>query len=169
MAALRGLPRDPHLLNDGSRMQERDVTSEVEYGSVATEEGIEVIQRVPSLSPTSMPLRTAERAVLHERIAARFQVMLASGLIEEVQELYDREDLHLKLPSIKSVGYRQVWQYLEGDLDYDAMVERSIIATRQLAKRQTTWLRSWPNLQQLDEPSAKSIDNVLKYLESVSM
>jgi tRNA dimethylallyltransferase len=95
--------------------------------------------------------------------------MLASGLIEEVQELYDREDLHLQLPSIKSVGYRQVWQYLEGDLDYDAMVERSIIATRQLAKRQTTWLRNWPNLQPLDEPSAKSIDNVLKYLESVSI
>lgn len=116
-----------------------------------------------------MAIQAADRAVLHERIAARFQVMLASGLIEEVQELYDREDLHLQLPSIKSVGYRQVWQYLEGDLDYDAMVERSIIATRQLAKRQTTWLRSWPNLQQLDEPSAKSIDNVLKYLESVSI
>jgi tRNA dimethylallyltransferase len=83
--------------------------------------------------------------------------------------MHDREDLHLQLPSIKSVGYRQVWQYLDGDLDYDAMVEKSNIVTRQLAKRQTTWLRSWPNLQQLGEPSAKSIDKVLNYLESVSI
>ena len=116
-----------------------------------------------------MAIQAADRAVLHERISARFQVMLASGLIEEVQELHDREDLHLHLNSIKSVGYRQIWQYLEGDLDYDGMVERSIIATRQLAKRQITWLRSWPNLLQLGEPPAKSIDNVLKYLESVSI
>ena len=116
-----------------------------------------------------MAIQAADRAVLHERISARFQAMLASGLIEEVQELHDREDLHIHLNSIKSVGYRQIWQYLEGDLDYDGMVERSIIATRQLAKRQITWLRSWPNLLQLGEPPAKSIDNVLKYLESVSI
>lgn len=116
-----------------------------------------------------MAIQAADRAVLHERISARFQTMLASGLIEEVQELHDREDLHLNHNSIKSVGYRQIWQYLEGDLDYDGMVERSIIATRQLAKRQITWLRSWPNLLQLGEPPAKSIDNVLKYLESVSI
>lgn len=116
-----------------------------------------------------MAIQAADRAVLHERIAERFHTMLASGLVEEVQVLHDREDLNLQLPSMKSVGYRQVWQYLDGDLDYDAMVEKSIIATRQLAKRQTTWLRSWPNLQQLGEPSAKSIDNVLNYLGSVSI
>jgi tRNA dimethylallyltransferase len=116
-----------------------------------------------------MAIQAADRTVLHERIAARFRRMLARGLVEEVQGLHDREELNLQLPSIKSVGYRQIWQYLDGELDYDAMIEKSIIATRQLAKRQTTWLRSWPNLQQLGAPTAKSIDNVLNYLESVSI
>ena len=71
------------------------------------------------------------------------------------------------------MGYRQVWQYLAGDLNYDGMVEKSIIATRQLAKRQLTWLRSWQNLQKLDDPSGKnranSIDQVLNYLDSISI
>jgi tRNA dimethylallyltransferase len=95
--------------------------------------------------------------------------MLAEGLLDEVSELYRRDDLNEMLPSIKSVGYRQVWQYLAGDLSYDAMVERSIIATRQLAKRQLTWLRSWENLRSLDDPSDKSIDSILKYVESISI
>ena len=114
-------------------------------------------------------IQPSQRSVLHDRIAQRFHQMIAGGLIEEVQSLYDRGDLHAQLPSIKSVGYRQAWQYLDGELDYDGMVERSIIATRQLAKRQLTWLRSWPDLQQLSESSAESIGNVLKYMDSISI
>lgn len=114
-------------------------------------------------------IQPQDRAVLHDRIAQRFHGMLDQGLVDEVKALHERGDLNETLPSIKSVGYRQVWQHLEGDLDYDGMVERSIIATRQLAKRQLTWLRSWPDLQSLSESSAKSIDNVLKYMDSISI
>lgn len=86
-----------------------------------------------------------ERALLHQRIAARFIKMIEAGLLEEVQALYQRGDLHVDLPAIRAVGYRQVWDYLEGRLDKDEMIERGIIATRQLAKRQFTWLRGWEN------------------------
>lgn len=83
------------------------------------------------------------RAVLHERIAYRFEKMLANGLVDEVRKLYDRGDLHKDLPAIRAVGYRQVWDYFDGVWDYSEMTERGIIATRQLAKRQFTWLRGW--------------------------
>lgn len=114
-------------------------------------------------------IQPEDREVLHERIERRFLQMLQAGLLEEVMKLYDRGDLHSLLPSIKSVGYRQVWQHLAGELGYDAMVEKSIIATRQLAKRQLTWLRGWKNLQSLGESSAKSIDSVLNYVDSTSI
>jgi tRNA dimethylallyltransferase len=84
-----------------------------------------------------------DRAILHERIKQRFEKMLAAGLIAEVTQLHQRGDLHSDLPAIRAVGYRQAWDYLEGRLDYSEMVERGIIATRQLAKRQLTWLRGW--------------------------
>jgi len=87
-----------------------------------------------------------DRSVLHERIAQRFQVMVEQGLIDEVQKLYRRGDLHVDLPAIRAVGYRQVWDYLAGDLSKAEMLERGIVATRQLAKRQYTWLRGWPGL-----------------------
>lgn len=87
-----------------------------------------------------------DRALLHERIAIRFELMLQMGLIEEVKRLYERGDLSPLLPSIRSVGYRQVWEFLDGDVSYDTMREKAIAATRQLAKRQLTWLRSWPDL-----------------------
>lgn len=118
-------------------------------------------------------VQAGERSVLHRKIEQRFMGMLHDGLVAEVEGLYAREDLNPLLPSIKSVGYRQVWQYLAGDLSYDDMVEKSIIATRQLAKRQLTWLRSWKNLHLLGSPSGKnranSIDHVLNYLDSISI
>jgi tRNA dimethylallyltransferase len=82
-----------------------------------------------------------ERAALHRIIAERFRQMLRDGLIEEVDALYRRGDLSEKMPSVRAVGYRQVWAYLAGEYDYETMVEKGIIATRQLAKRQFTWLR----------------------------
>ena len=81
------------------------------------------------------------RVTLHDKIALRFNAMLEQGLLEEVEELYSRGDLSEQKPSIRAVGYRQVWQYLAGELDYEMMIEKAIVATRQLAKRQFTWLR----------------------------
>jgi tRNA dimethylallyltransferase len=91
-----------------------------------------------------------DRALLHERIELRFSKMVAAGLVEEVQALYDRGDLHVDLPAIRAVGYRQVWDFIEGRLSREEMIERGIIATRQLAKRQFTWLRGWQNYPNTD-------------------
>ncbi len=103
-------------------------------------------------------LTPTQRHVLHDRIAQRFKTMLRQGFIEEVYQLYQRSDLDLNKPALKAVGYRQVWQYLAGDYDEQRLMEKGIAATRQLAKRQLTWLRAeqeahWiesqhPNLQQ---------------------
>ncbi|ELX8380297.1 tRNA (adenosine(37)-N6)-dimethylallyltransferase MiaA [Providencia vermicola] len=91
-----------------------------------------------------------DRKILHQRIEQRFHQMLDAGFEEEVRALYNRGDLHVDLPSIRCVGYRQMWSYLAGETDYDEMVYRGICATRQLAKRQITWLRSWENVHWLD-------------------
>lgn len=93
-------------------------------------------------------LEPSDRSVLHARIAARFHAMIddpAGGLINEVTALRARGDLHLGLPSMRCVGYRQVWEYLDGACDRQALMEKAIAATRQLAKRQLTWLRSMPD------------------------
>jgi tRNA dimethylallyltransferase len=82
-----------------------------------------------------------ERKFLHARIAIRFRQMLEQGVVDEVKALYSRGDLSEKMPSIRAVGYRQIWSYLQGEYDYQTMTEKGIIATRQLAKRQFTWLR----------------------------
>ena len=87
-----------------------------------------------------------DRHVLHERIANRFNAMLVAGFIDEVAALRRRGDLNADLPSMRAVGYRQVWDYLEQKTTYAEMVEKGVAATRQLAKRQLTWLRSWPDL-----------------------
>lgn len=104
-----------------------------------------------------------DRAVLHERIEQRFRQMLDQGLIAEVSQLRLRSDLHLDLPSMRCVGYRQVWQYLDGELSYEEMVDRGIFATRQLAKRQLTWLRKWPNVHWLDSDAADLVEQALSY------
>jgi tRNA dimethylallyltransferase len=95
--------------------------------------------------------------------------MLADGFISEVEELYSRGDLSDTLPSMKSVGYRQIWQFLSGQFDYKEMVEKSNVATRQLAKRQYTWLRSWPSLHILKDGRLDSRDKVLNYCQSISI
>ncbi|MCY1373329.1 tRNA dimethylallyltransferase [compost metagenome] len=95
--------------------------------------------------------------------------MLEQGFIQEVQALRSRSDLHAGLPSIRAVGYRQVWDYLDGGLTRAEMEERGIIATRQLAKRQFTWLRSWSDLYWLDSLACDNLPRTLKYLKSVSI
>ncbi|MCK9395261.1 MAG: tRNA (adenosine(37)-N6)-dimethylallyltransferase MiaA [Methylobacter sp.] len=82
-----------------------------------------------------------DRAILHGIIARRFEQMLEQGFIDEVEALYKRGDLTEKMPSIRAVGYRQVWSYLQGEYDLETMTEKAVVATRQLAKRQFTWLR----------------------------
>ncbi|MGK0441028.1 MAG: tRNA dimethylallyltransferase [Pseudohongiellaceae bacterium] len=95
---------------------------------------------------TQLAIAPLDRAVLHQRIARRFDVMMGQGFIDEVRALRERDDLHLDLPSMRAVGYRQAWEHLEGLWNEKEVVERGVIATRQLAKRQFTWLRSWPDV-----------------------
>ncbi len=116
-----------------------------------------------------LAIAPASRQVLHARIAQRFRLMLEQGFVQEVENLRERRDLHAGLPSIRAVGYRQVWEYLEGNLTRAEMEERGIIATRQLAKRQFTWLRSWADLHWFDSLACDNLPRALKYLESVSI
>ena len=90
-----------------------------------------------------------DRAELHRRIALRLRIMFEQGFVEEVRSLMARGDLHEELPAVRAVGYRQVWQHLQGRYDLDEAFERALIASRQLAKRQMTWLRGWKDLQWL--------------------
>lgn len=109
------------------------------------------------------------RELLHQRIAVRFRQMVEQGLLEEVETLRRRGDLHLGLPSMRCVGYRQAWEHLDGSLSREAFVERGIVATRQLAKRQFTWLRSWQGLHWLDSLACDNLARALKYLERLSI
>lgn len=110
-----------------------------------------------------------DRAILHQRIAARFMHMLANGFVDEVKHLLDRGDLTSELPAIRSVGYRQVWEYLHGKYTYTEMCEKGIIATRQLAKRQLTWLRSWPNKHTFNSEASDLLLEVTNFLDSSFM
>jgi len=112
--------------------------------------------RTPGWRMPVISLEPLERAWLHARIARRFEAMVAEGLIDEVRALRARGDLHPELPAMRCVGYRQVWQGLDEGWSAAAMLERGIFATRQLAKRQLTWLRSLPERQVIpaDAPDA---------------
>jgi tRNA dimethylallyltransferase len=120
-----------------------------------------------------MPLRSinliivpAVRALLHQRIAARFQAMLEQGFIAEVERLRARGDLHPDTPAMRAVGYRQVWDYLDGMGDHALLVERGTAATRQLAKRQLTWLRAETDATWLDSDASNLLDAALERLRA---
>jgi tRNA dimethylallyltransferase len=111
-----------------------------------------------------------ERHILHERIAQRFSMMIEQGFIAEVEALHARGDLDVSMPSVRAVGYRQAWDYLEGKLSRSEMIERGVIATRQLAKRQFTWLRGWhEDIEWFDSLDPKRADRLLKHLRSVAI
>ena len=112
-------------------------------------------------------LSTQDRSTLHQRIENRFVQMLGAGLVEEVQKLRARNDLDLDKPSMRAVGYRQVWQYLDGELSYDEMIYKGVVATRQLAKRQLTWLRSEDELQWIYSNQKNFLEITLKKLELI--
>ena len=122
----------------------------------------------PPLNIIRFIVAPGNRPVLHETIRKRFLSMLDQGLVEEVLTLYRRGDLHQNLPSIRAVGYRQVWAYLSGQLDYPQMVERGIIATRQFAKRQFTWLRREESATRFLSEDPQLLENVQgKILNSI--
>lgn len=107
-----------------------------------------------------------DREVLHARIRQRFEQMLADGLVEEVRALVSRGDLNAELPAMRAVGYRQVWAFLAGNSGYDEMVEQAIVATRQYAKRQMTWLRSEPALECFPAGAVQTSEQVIQRLEN---
>ena len=108
----------------------------------------------------------SDRELLRQRIAERYKLMLSQGFEQEVRALYQRGDLNADLPSIRCVGYRQMWEYLDGQLSYDEMVYRGIVATCQLAKRQMTWLRGWQNVTWLETGAANNADIVCQSITS---
>ena len=107
-------------------------------------------------------LMTENRALLHQRIEQRFKQMLEYGLVDEVTQLMESYSLHADLPSMRCVGYRQVLGLLNGEYDYESMVSKGIAATRQLAKRQITWIRAWQELEMLNISDNNSLQTVLR-------
>lgn len=110
------------------------------------------------LSPDSRPL-------LHSRIERRFHQMLAEGFVDEAWALYQRGDLNTSMPSVRAVGYRQAWSYFNGEYDKATFIDRAVIATRQMAKRQITWLRSQRDGIWFDSAKALPVESVTRLLE----
>jgi len=108
-----------------------------------------------------------QRSVLHQRIEVRFNRMIELGFVNEVRRFYERDDLSPALPSMRLVGYRQIWRYLEGSVDYGQMLEQGVVATRQLAKRQITWLRAETQARWFDSSHPGITDNILKFLDQL--
>jgi len=117
-----------------------------------------------------LALIPSDRAVLHQRIADRFDAMLAEGLLDELKSLRQAYALSPDLPSMRAVGYRQAWACLDGEISLDELRETGIAATRQLAKRQLTWLRSWPDAVELDslaeDLEARATTRVERHLQT---
>lgn len=134
IAAARIHPNDPQRVQRALEVYELTGKSMTQLHAEAQAEEIPYQKIKLIIAPR-------DRAVLHERIALRFKQMLQQGLVAEVEDLYQRGDLTVQMPSVRAVGYRQVWSYLEGDINVEKMQEMGVIATRQLAKRQFTWLR----------------------------
>ena len=124
------------------------------------------LQRLP-YQVTSIGVWPEDRGFLHQRIEQRYEIMLQQGFKHEVESLMARGDLHLDLPSMRCVGYRQMWQHLAGEYDYPMMQYKGIVATRQLAKRQLTWLRSWPDLNILNSLDTKLTFKVLQLFDRI--
>ncbi len=143
VTAARLSPNDRQRIQ---RMLEVCLISGQPYSTLIEQEGV----REGSHHFHIVSLEPSDRLVLHERIAQRFDLMLERGFVDEVRQLRDRDDLHEDLPSIRCVGYRQLWEHLAGQTTLTEARDKGIAATRQLAKRQLTWLRSMPDRQVVD-------------------
>ncbi|GAB1438011.1 tRNA (adenosine(37)-N6)-dimethylallyltransferase MiaA [Providencia sp.] len=153
VAAARIHPNDPQRL---SRALEVYLIS----GQTLTEMTQTAGEKLP-YNVFQFAITPQDRKILHERIEQRFHLMVNAGFEEEVRALHQRDDLHVDLPSIRCVGYRQMWSYLDGEISHDEMIYRGICATRQLAKRQITWLRSWENIHWLDSEQPQQAFNTV--------
>lgn len=125
------------------------------------------VKKLDGWAIKNIAILPSSRQILHESIKERFLKMLEIGFVEEVIELRKKYNLSSDLPSVRSIGYRQVFNYLDNEYDYEVMVEKATASTRQLAKRQYTWLRSWENLtvfDPFDDQIAKKIDKCVKML-----
>lgn len=172
VSAARIHPNDPQRLIRALEVYRVSGSSMTEHrarqSAQSTEAGASGDVQLP-YTVAQLAIAPTDRQVLHERIALRFGQMLEQGFIDEVIALRARSDLHAGLPSIRAVGYRQVWDHLDGKLTSAEMQERGIIATRQLAKRQFTWLRGWADLHWLDSLACDNLPRTLKYLGSASI
>ncbi len=172
MSAARIHPNDPQRLIRALEVYRVSGSSMTELrarqSAQSTEPGALASGQLP-YTVANLAIAPADRSVLHERIAMRFEQMLEQGFVQEVTALRARSDLHAGLASIRAVGYRQVWDHLDGKLTEVQMRERGIIATRQLAKRQFTWLRGWADLHWLDSLAGDNLPRTLKYLGSASI
>lgn len=127
-------------VNDPQRLQRALEVYEL-TGKSLTELTAESGEALP-YDVTKVIVAPFERKVLHQRIADRYHKMVEQGFVDEVKQLYQRDDCHPQLPSIRAVGYRQAWSYLAGEYDEETFIYKAIVATRQMAKRQLTWLRA---------------------------
>ena len=151
--------------NDPQRIQRALEVYEIS-GKTLTEFWREQAAGALAYRRVKLALIPPDRMDLRKLIAQRFDAMLAAGLVEEVEQLFRREDLTPQLPAIRAVGYRQVWAMLSGEYDFQTMREKAIIATAQLAKRQMTWLRKEPECNFIEPKSVKLL-NLLKNLRSL--
>lgn len=130
-------------------------------GKTLTQWQLQEKVRLP-FSFSQFSIMPQQRSTLHKRIEQRFDDMLMKGLVKEVEDLLSRFTLHADMPSMRSVGYRQVWEYLRGECSYEQMREKSIIASRQLAKRQLTWLRGWNDVTTLTSEDRNNLQRVVQ-------
>lgn len=158
-SALRIHPNDPQRLQRALEVYRVSGRSMTQWWSEQT--------------PVSLPFEMVnlavmpkERSVLHARIEQRFYDMMDQGFLQEVESLYGRGDLSIDLPSMRCVGYRQLWHYLNGDDLLEDAIFKGVVATRQLAKRQLTWLRGWEDLMIFDSLAKDLIPQALNYIES---
>ncbi len=154
LAAARIHPNDPQRIQRALEVYEISGKPLSSYFNAAQSEDLPYQKIKLIIAPS-------DRKILHDIIAQRFRNMLEQGFINEVEKLYRRGDLTEKMPSIRAVGYRQVWSYLQGDDDLKTMTEKAIIATRQLAKRQFTWLRKETDAISFQTGQADLLQNVL--------
>jgi len=150
--------------NDPQRVQ-RALEVYLISGKPITEFFKEAQQNIIPFKTIKLIVAPENRRLLHEKIAKRFNLMVEKGLLDEVKALYNRGDLNVDLPAIRAVGYRQTWSYLEGEYDLDTMIEKGIIATRQLAKRQFTWLRRETEALQFDSAETNLMENVFNKIK----
>jgi len=154
--------------NDPQRLQRALEVYEI-TGKTLTQHFQEQVQSDFPYNVLQIAISPTDRSILHQRIELRFHQMLEQGFISEVEGLVARGDMHLDLPSMRCVGYRQALKYLSGDYTYEDMVDKSIIATRQLAKRQLTWLRSNSSINWHESEDKQLFDKVMNSLKELDL